>query len=113
MARKRVRTVLADEAVRVVLSGEEQKLDAARVGRMGQGAVQRLAGRTPPGAVAVKTEHHRVGKPQQLLHMLGRTRSAQRGHRVRKAQLRQRHHVHVALGDECVARLADGRAGLE
>ena len=44
--------------------------------------------------------------------MLGGAGRAQRGHRVRKAELRQRHHVHVALGHQRVAAVAEGGAGL-
>ena len=105
--------VFADVAVGVVLARQEQKFDSAHVGGKGQGGVQGLAGRAPPGVVAVKAEHHRFGEAKQLLHMLGRAGGAQRGHRVGKPQLRQRHHVHVALGDQRVAVFAQGGAGLE
>ncbi|MCY1520501.1 hypothetical protein D9M68_552810 [compost metagenome] len=43
--------------------------------------------------------------------MLGGARRAERGDRVREAELRQRDHVHVALGDERVAAVAEGGAG--
>ena len=45
--------------------------------------------------------------------MLGGTCRAERGDGVLESGLGQRDHVHVALDDECVAALADGRAGLE
>ena len=113
MPGKRIGAMGPDEAVRVVLGGQKQELDAARVAGVGQGAVQRLACGAPPRRVAVKAEHHGFGKAQQLVHVLGRAGRAQRGHGVREAQLRQGHHVHVALGDQGVARFADGGAGLE
>ena len=47
--------------------------------------------------VAVEGEHHAVGEAEQLLHMFG-VQAVQRGHGVRKTQLRQRHHVHIAFG---------------
>ena len=80
---------------------------------MGQGAIERLARGAAAGSVAVKAEHHGIGKTQQLLYMLGCAGGAQRGHGVGKAPLGQRHHVHVALGHQCIARLTDGRAGLK
>ena len=100
----------ADEAVGVVLGGQEQEFDAARVGGQGQGGIQRLAGGAAAGAVAVEAEDHLVGEAEQLLHVVGRAGRAQRGHGVGKAQLGQGDHVHVALGDQGVAGHADGRA---
>ena len=108
-----VGAVLAHIAVGVVLGWQKQEFDAARISGVGQGTIERLACRAAPGSVAVKAEHHGIGKTQQLLHMLGCAGSAQRGHGVGKAQLRQGHHVHVALGHQRIARLADGRAGLK
>ena len=100
-------------AVGVVFGGQKQELDAAHIGGVGQGTVECLAGGAAACAVAVKAEDHRVGEAKQLLHMLGRAGRAQRGHGVGKAQLGQGHHVHVALGHQRIARLADGRAGLK
>ena len=45
--------------------------------------------------------------------MLGRAGGAQRRHGIRKAQLRQRHHVHIALGHQHQAVFADGSARLK
>ena len=112
-ARKGIAAVGAHEAVGVVFGGEEQEFDAARVARVGQGALQRLARGAAPGGVAIEAEHHGVGEAQQFLHMLWRAGRAQRGHGVGKAQLGQRHHVHVAFGDQCVALFADRVARLE
>ena len=108
-----VGAVFAHIAVGVVLGGQKQELDAARIRGVGQGAIERLTCRAAPGSVAVKAEHHGIGKTQQLLYMLGCAGGAQRGHGVGKAQLGQGHHVHVALGHQRIARLADGGAGLE
>src|SRR5207253_6847863 len=62
--------------------------------------------------VAVETEHDLVGKPQQLRHMHWCRRSAERGDRIAHLELRERHHVHVALdykhmalGSDRIARL--------
>ena len=96
----------ADEAVRVVLGGQEQELEAARVAGQGQGSVQRLAGGAPAGGVAVEAEHHVVGETHQFLHMVLGAGGAQRGHGVGQAVLGQGHHVHVAFGDQCVADVA-------
>ena len=104
--RKRLGAVLANETVRVVLGWQEKELDAAHVGGIRQGAIERLARGTPTGGVAVEAEHHGIGEAEQLLHMLRRAGRAQRGHRIRKTQLRQRHHVHIALGNQCIATLA-------
>ena len=76
-----------DEAVGVVLLRQKKELDAAHIGGIGQGGVQRLTRRAAARAVTVKTEHHRVGKPEQFVHVVGRAGSAQRRHRVGKAQL--------------------------
>ncbi|MPM75752.1 hypothetical protein SDC9_122746 [bioreactor metagenome] len=113
MARERVRAVFAHKAVGVVLAGKEQKFHAARVAGIGQGAVQRLAGRAASGGVAVEAEHHCLGEAEQLVYMIGRAGRAQRGHGVAKTELGERHHVHIALGDQGVAVLADGGAGFE
>ena len=102
--------VFADVAVGVVLRRQEQELDAAGVGGPGQGCVQRLACRTPAGGVAVEAEHHRVGEAKQLLHMVGCAGGAERRNSVRKTQLGQRHHVHIAFGDQAIAGLADSGA---
>jgi len=45
--------------------------------------------------------------------MVGGAGCAQGGHGIGKAQLRQRHHIHVALGDQGVAHVAQGLAGLK
>ena len=45
--------------------------------------------------------------------MFRRARRAQRGHSIGETQLGQRHNVHVALGDQGVTLLADGRTGFE
>ena len=103
----------ADEAVGVVLGRQEQEFDGAHVGGEGQGGFQRLAGGAAPCGVAVEAEHHLLGEAEQLLHMLRRAGRAQRGHGVGEAQLRQGDHVHVALGHQGVAVLAQGGAGLE
>jgi hypothetical protein len=62
-----------------------------------QRGLQRAAGGTPAGGIAVEAEDHRIGEAEQLLHMVGGAGRAQRGHGVAEAALRQRHHVHVAL----------------
>ena len=105
---KGVLAEFAHVAVWVVFGWQEQELDAARVGRVRQGAVERLARGAATSAVAVKAEDHRVGEAKQLLHMVRRAGGAQRGDRVGKAQLGQRHHVHVAFGDQHVARAVQG-----
>ena len=97
-------------AVGVVFGGQKQELDAAHIGGVGQGAVECLAGGAAACAVAVKAEDHRVGEAKQLLHMLGRAGRAQRGHGVGKAELGQRHHVHVAFGHQHIARAVQGFA---
>ena len=113
IAGKGVLAVFADEAVGVVLGRQKQKLDRAHVGGQRQRGIERLARRAPARAVAVKAEHHRIGKAKQLVHMLGRAGRAQRGHGVGKAQLRQRHHVHVAFGHQRKPKLAQGVAGFK
>ena len=103
----------ADEAVGVVFGGQKQKFDAAGVGGVGQGAVQRLVGRAPPGGVAVEAEHHRIGETKKLLHMVVGAGRAQRGHGVGQAVLGQRHHVHVTLGDQGVTLFAQRATGFK
>ena len=110
---KGVFAIGADKAVGVVLGGQKQKLDAAHVGGKGQGAIQRLAGGAAAGGIAVKAEDHRIGEPEQLLHMFVGAGRAERGHRVGEAQLGQRHHVHIALGDQRIAVLTQGAAGFK
>ena len=103
----------ADIAVRIVFLRQKQKFDAAHVAGVGQRTVERFARRAPPGAVAVKAEDHRVGKPKEFLHMVGRAGSAQSGYRIGKTELGQGHHVHIALGDQCVALVAQMCAGFK
>ena len=111
--RKRLGSVGADEAVGVVLRRQEQKLDAAGVLRKRQGGQHGFACRPAASRITVEAEHHRIGKPEQFLHMVCRAGRAQRGHRVGKAQLGQCHHVHVALGHQGITGGAYGCAGLE
>ena len=103
----------ADETVRVVLGGQEEELEAARVAGQGQGSVQRLAGGAPAGGVAVEAETHVVGETHQLLHVVLGAGRAQRSHGVGQAVLGQRHHIHVALGDQGVANVAQCTTRLE
>ena len=110
---ERVLAKCADKAVGVVFGGQKQKLDAAGVGGVGQGAVQRLVGRAPPGGVAVEAEHHRIGETKKLLHMVVGAGRAQRGHGVGQAVLGQRHHVHVTLGDQGVTLFAQRATGFK
>ncbi len=93
----------ADKTVRVVFFGQKQKLNAAHIAGVGQSAVQGFARRTPACAVAVKAEHHCVGKAEKLLHMVWRAGGAQGRYRIGKSQLRQGHHVHIALGHQHIA----------
>ena len=44
------------------------------------------------------------------MHVVGGAGGPQRGHRVGKAQLRQRHHIHIAFGDQHIALFAQGVA---
>ena len=113
LARKGFGAMRAHKAVGIVLGRQKKEFDAARVGGVRQRVVQCLARGAPAGTVAVKAEHHRVGEAEQLAQVLGRAGGAQRGDRIGKAQLRQRHHIHVALCDQRQTTLADGGAGLE
>ena len=89
--------VLADVAVRIVFLGQEKETDRLGVGRKRQADLQRTPGSLAPGIVAVVREHQFVGEAQQLGNMRRRGRRAQGRHRVADAELRERHHVHVAL----------------
>ena len=93
-----------------MLGRQKQKFHAAHIGGKGQGGLQRLVRRAPPRRVTIEAEHHRVGETEQLLHMVCGTRRAQRRDRVGKAQLRQRHHVHIAFGHQRVTGFAQMRA---
>ena len=103
--------MLAHERVGVVLGRQEQELDAARVAGVRQGRLQRAAGGTAAGRVTVEAEDDAVGESQQFLDVLRGARGAQRRHRIREAELREGHHVHVALDHQCVAALAQRLAG--
>ena len=100
----------ADVAVRVVLGRQEQKFDAARICGVGQCALQGLTCGAATSGVAVKTEDHRIGELEELLHMVGRAGGAQCSHGIRKAQLRQSHHVHIAFRHQHVAGAVQGFA---
>jgi len=95
-----------------VFGRQEQEAEAARVGGKRQHRLHRPHGRAPAGVVAVEAEDDLVGVAHQLLHVVGGAGGAERGHRLVEAELRQRHHVHVALGDQHVAALADRLARL-
>ena len=103
----------ADKTVRVMLFGQKQEFDTAHIGGIGQRTVEGFARGPAPGAVAIKTENHRVGKAKQLLHMVGRAGGTQRGDGVGKTELGQRHHVHIPLGDQRIALVAQMRAGFK
>ena len=109
---ERLGAVGADVAVRVVLRRQEQEAKAPRVAGPRQCGGERPLRRAPPGRIAVEGEHHVVGEAQELAHVLRRAGGAQRRHRVAEAQLRQRHHVHVAFHHQRAAGLADGAARL-
>ena len=96
-----------------MLGGQEQEAKGARVAGVRQARLERASGGAPAGGVAVEAEDDRVGEADQLLHVLGRARRAERRHRVLEAGLGQRDDVHVALDDERVAALADRGARLE
>src|SRR5687768_17828915 len=64
--------------------------DLARVRGMRQGGLQRAAGGTSAGGVAVEAEHDAVGEAQQLAHVLLGAGGAQRGDRIREAELGDR-----------------------
>ena len=104
---------VAHKAVGVVLARQKQKLHAARVAGIGEGTVQRLAGRAAAGRVAVEAEDHGVGEAEQLVHVIGCAGRAEGGDRIGEAPLRERHHVHIAFGHEHVAGVANRVAGLE
>ena len=105
--------MFADVAVGVMLGRQKQKLHGAHIGGKGQGSVKRLARRPAARAVAVKTEDNRFSKTKQLLYVVCRAGCAQCGHRVGKAHLRQRHHVHVAFGHQRVAMLTQRCTGFK
>ena len=113
MAGEGVAAVLADEAVGVVLGRQEQEFHAARVVGVGQGGLQRLVRGAAAGGIAVKAEDHGVGETEQFLHVVVGAGRAQGGHGIRKAQLRQGDHVHIAFGDQHVAHAAQRIARLE
>ena len=103
----------ADVAVRVMLGRQEQELDAARIRGIGQGGDQRLVRGAASGVVAIETEHHLIGIAEQLVHMIGCAGRAQCGHGIRKTQLGQRHHVHIAFGHQSKTLFAQRIAGFE
>ena len=102
--------LIANVAVGVVVVGQKQKLDAARVAGPGQGGHQCFVRGTLASGVAVKAKHHRLAKPKQQANVVGRAGGAQGGYGVFEAQLGQGHHVHIAFGDEHIALLANGGA---
>ncbi|KGX49631.1 hypothetical protein Y025_5578 [Burkholderia pseudomallei TSV32] len=111
--RKRIRPEFPHIAVRIVLRGQEQETDRPVVRGVRQARLQRAPRGAPAGRVAVETEDDRVRLPQQLLHVNRRARGAERRHRVRKAELRERDDVHVPLDDERVLVLANREPRLE
>ncbi len=111
--REGVRAMGADEAVGIMLGRQEQELDRAGVAGPGQGGLERLARGAPSRVVAVEAEHHRIGETEQQPQMVGGAGRAQGGDRLREAELGQRDHVHIALGHQAIAGLADRAAGLE
>ncbi|CFE01147.1 Uncharacterised protein [Bordetella pertussis] len=109
---KRFGAQLSHIRVRIVLGRQEQEADGDIVAQHRQAGLQGPPGGTPAGGVAVEAENHLVAGAQQLLHMVGRGRRAQRGHRVGDALQRQPHDVHVALDHHDLALLAYGQASL-
>ena len=92
---------------------QEQEADAAQVAGVRQGCLERASSCAASGGVAVEAEDHRLCEAEQLGHMLCGTRRPQRGHRVGITPLGQRHHVHIAFDDQCVALGAQPLAGFE
>ena len=89
--------------------GLSAKLPGTRTSARG---AEGAAGGAPPGGVAVEAEDDRVGEADELLHVLGRARGAERRHGVLEAGLGEGDDVHVALDDLAqlpVAELSQGR----
>ncbi len=96
-----------------MLRRQKQEPDRPRVGRVRQAGLEGPECGPAPGRIAVEAEDHRVGEPEQLLHVVGGAGGAERCDAVLEAGLRQRDDVHVALDHEGVAALAQGRARFE
>ena len=80
---------------------------------MRQGSLQRLVGGAAAGGIAIEAEDDAIGKAKQFAYVLGRAGRAQCRHRVGKAHLRQRHHVHIAFGHQGKTMLTHGGAGFK
>ena len=104
------RAVFPDEAVGVVLGGQEKEADAARIAGVGQTSLECPCRSLAAGGVAIEAEHDAVSEAHQLADMVFGARRAQGGHRMSQAPLGQRHHVHVALHHQGIAGFADGGA---
>ena len=90
-------TLAANQRIRVLALGQEQKADLPAITQERQRHIERPPARRPPGAVAIETEHQIADYPEQPLHVLGGGGGAQRSDRVTDAVLSQRHHIHVAF----------------
>ena len=80
-------SVGADEAVGVVLFGQEQEFDAAGVAGKGQGGLQGFAGGVAACGVAVEAKDDAVGVAKEFAHVVAGAGCAQCGYGVAKAQL--------------------------
>ena len=106
-AAKSISAVFAHKAIGVVLGGQKEKLHHPRIAGKRQHRKQGAAGGFLPRLVAIKAKNDLIAEAKQLLHMLGRASGAQGGHGIAYAVLRQRHHIHIAFGDQHKARLLD------
>ena len=62
--------------------------------------LERAPGRLLAGGIAIEAEHQVLADAEQRFDLAIVDRGAERRHRGVHAVLGERHHVHVALGDE-------------
>ncbi len=91
---------LADQGVRVVAVGQEQKADLPALPRLGQRVLQGAPRGGPPRTVAIEREHDLGDQPEDSLEVLGGGRRPERRDGVREAGLMQPDGIHVPFDNE-------------
>ena len=92
-----LRAFLADQRVRIVTVGQEEKAELAALLHLADRVLERAPGRGAPGTVAVEAEYDLTHQPEDPLQVLGGRGGTERCHGVGDPRLVQTHDIHVAL----------------
>ena len=91
--------MFGNHIVRVLALGQKGEFEAASGLQQPQRGIDRPESRLASGCIAVETQHWFVSHAPERLELVAAERGAERRHRIGKACLRQRNHIHIAFND--------------